>query len=138
MKGLTEGGRNEKHRGCQFDFTGARYNSSWLQVAHAGYDDAGDGTDGDSDFTRAVVLVTEETQKGTDRSRHEYVNPLLVLTGRDYASISFVELHTRISDALRGAGPWIVAHSLAADGEMQLILSDGRILDTKKAGKQRV
>lgn len=95
-------------------------------------------TDGDSEFMRAVVFVTEETQKGTDRSPQQYSNPLLVLTGLEYASISFVELHTRISDALRGAGPRVMAQSLAADGEMQLVLSDGRILDTKKAGKPRV
>ena len=95
-------------------------------------------TDGDSEFMRAVVFVTEETQKGTDRSPQEYINPLLVLTGLEYASISFVELHTRISDALRAAGPRVMAQSLAADGEMQLVLSDGRVLDTKKAGKPRV
>lgn len=94
-------------------------------------------TNDDSDFMRAVVFVTEETQKGTDRSPQEYVKPLLVLTGREYASISFLELHTRICDALRGAGPRVVTQSLTAEGEMQLILSDGRILDTRKAGKQR-
>jgi len=44
----------------------------------------------------AVVIVTEETQKGTARSPQEYVNPLLVVSGRDHASISFVELHERI------------------------------------------
>ena len=57
--------------------------------------------EGDSEFMRAVVIVTEETRKGTARSPQEYVNPLLVLSGREYASISFVELHTRICDALR-------------------------------------
>jgi hypothetical protein len=58
--------------------------------------------EGDSDFMRAVVIVTEDTQKGTARSPQEYANPLLVLSGQEYASISFVELHTRICDALRG------------------------------------
>ena len=93
--------------------------------------------DGDSEFMRAVVIVTEETQKGTARSPQEYVNPLLVLSGQEYASISFVELHTRICDALRGAGPQVVAQSFSADGHVQLVLSDGRILDTRKAGKLR-
>ena len=60
--------------------------------------------DGDSEFMRAVVIVSEETQKGTARSRQEYVNPLLVLSGRDYGSISFSELQVRICDALRGKG----------------------------------
>jgi hypothetical protein len=88
--------------------------------------------DGDSEFMRAVVVVTEETPKGTARSPQEYVNPLLVLSGREYASISFIELHTRICDALRGKGPRVVAQSFTADGDLQLILSDGRVLDTGK------
>ncbi|MGH7874198.1 MAG: hypothetical protein ACREQO_18505, partial [Candidatus Binatia bacterium] len=50
----------------------------------------------DGDLMRAVVIVTEESHKGTARSPQEYVNPLLVLSGREYASISFVQLHTRI------------------------------------------
>jgi hypothetical protein len=50
--------------------------------------------DGDSEFIRAVVIVTEETQNGTARSPEEYVNPLLVLSGRDYASISFYDAVT--------------------------------------------
>jgi hypothetical protein len=88
--------------------------------------------DGDGEFMRAVVIVTEETQKGTARSPQEYVNPLLGVSGRDYASISFVELHERICDALRGKGPQVVAHSFTPDGGAQLILSDGRVLETRK------
>jgi hypothetical protein len=88
--------------------------------------------EGDSEFMRAVLFVTEETGKGTARSPQAYANPLLVLSGREYASISFVELHTRICDALRGTGPQVVAQSFTADGEIQLMLSDGRILDTLK------
>ena len=91
--------------------------------------------EGDDEFMRAVVIVTEETQKGTARSPQEYVNPLLILSGKEYASISFVEVHTRICDALRGTGPRVVAQSFTADGEMQLVLSDGQILDTRKAGR---
>lgn len=91
--------------------------------------------EGDGEFMRAVVIVTEETDKGTARSPQEYVNPLFVLAGREYASISFVELHTRICDGLRGTGPQVVAQSFTADGEMQLGLSDGRILDTRKGGR---
>src|SRR5919197_6045390 len=91
--------------------------------------------DGDSDFMRAVVIVTEETQKGTSRSPQEYAHPLLVLSGQEYALISFVELHTRICDALRGRGPRVVAQSFTAEGEMQFVLSDGRILETRKGGR---
>ena len=91
--------------------------------------------EGESEFMRAVVVVTEETPKGTARSPQEYVNPILVLSGREYVSISFVELHTRICDALRGSGPGVVAQSFTADGEVQLVMSDGRILDTRKSGR---
>jgi hypothetical protein len=94
--------------------------------------------EGDSEFMRAVVIVTEETHKGTARSPQEYINPLLVLSGREYASISFVQLHTRICDALRETGPEVVAQSFTADGEMQLALSDGRILDTRRSGRGAV
>jgi len=89
-------------------------------------------TDGESKFMRAVVVITEETEKGTARSHQEYVNPLLVLSGRDYASSSFVGLHERICDALRGKGPRVVVQSFAADGNVQLILSDGQIVDSRK------
>jgi hypothetical protein len=88
--------------------------------------------DGESEFMRAVVIVTEETQKGTARSPQEYLNPLFVLSGREYASISFIDLRARICDALRGKAPQVVAQSVAADDEIQLILSDGRVIDTRK------
>jgi hypothetical protein len=73
---------------------------------------------GDSEFMRAVVIITEETQKSTSRSPQEYVNPLLVLSGQAYASLSFVDLHTLICDALRGTGPQVVAQSFTADDEI--------------------
>src|SRR5215467_14007719 len=39
--------------------------------------------EGDNEFMRAVVIVTEETRKGTARSGQEYANPLVVLSGRE-------------------------------------------------------
>jgi hypothetical protein len=50
----------------------------------------------DSRHARAVVFVTEETEKGTDRSGQEYRDPLLVLTGDEYARSSFKGLLERI------------------------------------------
>jgi hypothetical protein len=91
--------------------------------------------DGDSEIMRAVVIVTEETRKGTARSPQEYVNPLLVLSGQDYESISFIELHNKICDSLRGIGPRVVAQSFTPDGGVQLFLSDKRILDTRKRSR---
>jgi len=89
-------------------------------------------SEGDSEFMRAVVFVIRGTAKSTPRSPQEYVNPLLVLSGRDYASITFADLHDRICDALRGKGPRVVAQSLTGDGGVQLILSDGRVIDSRK------
>ncbi len=89
-------------------------------------------TDGDSEFMRAVVFVTEETDKGTTRSGQEYDKPLLVLSGREYAAMSFADLHERISNALRGNGPAVDAQVWTPDGNVQLILSDGRVLSSKK------
>ncbi len=88
--------------------------------------------EGEGEFMRAVVIVTVETEKGTSRSPEEYVKPLLAFSGHGYATISFVELHERICDALRGNGPRVEAQSWTTDGRSQLILSDGRILGSRK------
>jgi hypothetical protein len=74
--------------------------------------------EGDSEVMRAVVFVTEETKKGTARPPQEYGNPLLVLSGEEYESISFVELHTRICDGLRGKGPRVDAQLFTADSDI--------------------
>ena len=50
---------------------------------------------------RAVVFVTEHSIKGTARNPQEYANPLLVLTGEEYARTTFAELHCNLCDALR-------------------------------------
>ncbi len=42
---------------------------------------------------RAVVFVMEGTPKGTARSPQEYAHPLLVLSGQEYAAITFTQLH---------------------------------------------
>ena len=49
---------------------------------------------------RAVVIVTEDTPKGTARCPQEYVDPLLILTGEAYAKETFDVLYWRICDAL--------------------------------------
>ena len=55
---------------------------------------------GEHEYLRAVVFVTEETSKGTERSGQEYANPLLLLTGETYSTLSFGELHRQLCDAL--------------------------------------
>lgn len=58
---------------------------------------------------RAVVFVAEGTRKGTARSGQEYVDPLLVLTGEAYATMTFDDLHAHLCDALRGDRRQVVA-----------------------------
>jgi hypothetical protein len=71
---------------------------------------------GDAEFLRAVVFITEETEKGTVRHPQEYSNPLLTLDGKQYASMTFDELHNRICDALRGDRPRLVFETLGPAG----------------------
>ena len=70
---------------------------------------------------RAVVVVTEFTPKGTDRSPQEYQSPVLVLSGEEYSRITFADLHERICAALRGNRAAIVAEILRPDGSSTII-----------------
>ena len=85
--------------------------------------------DGESAYMRAVVFVTEHTPKGTARSPQEYVHPLLVLTGEEYAHMTFDHLYTRICNALRGDKPRVVAQYLAPGGRIQILFEDGTAKD---------
>ena len=85
--------------------------------------------DGEAEYMRAVVFVTEHTPKGTERSPQEYVQPLLVLTGEAYATITFETLYTHICRALRGAKPRVVAQYLAPGGRLRLLYEDGTVQD---------
>jgi hypothetical protein len=77
--------------------------------------------DGLAPHNRAVVFVTEYTIKGTERAGQEYASPLLVLTGEEYARITFEELHRRICDVLRGNRSPIVAEAFLTDGTRKII-----------------
>ena len=77
--------------------------------------------EGSAPFHRAVVFITECSIKGTPRSGQEYASPLLVLTGDDYARITFEELHRKICDALRGNRAPVVAEVLLPDGTHKII-----------------
>ena len=78
---------------------------------------------------RAVVFVTEGTPKGTARSAQEYVNSLLVLSGLEYATITFEQLHERLCRALRGHRPRLAAEVWSAAGRGQLLFEDGTSTD---------
>jgi len=68
-----------------------------------------------------VAIVTEHSIKGTERSGQEFLSPLLVLTGQEYARSTFEELHERICDALRGNRSPIAMEILLPDGTHQII-----------------
>jgi hypothetical protein len=78
---------------------------------------------------RAVVIIQEGTKKGTSRSHQEYADPLLVLTGDEYAACTFAELHERICTALRGGRPRLMMQFLRPDGSVQLRFEDGTTRD---------
>ena len=80
---------------------------------------------GEAPYLRAVVFVAKETPKGSARHAQEYQNPLLVLTGTEYATIPFETLHTRLCDALRGDKPRVVAQYLGPGGEVRVLFEDG-------------
>ena len=72
--------------------------------------------EGNASFHRAVVIVTEHSIKGTERSGQEYLSPLLALTGQEYARMTFDELHERICAALRGNRSPVAMEILLPDG----------------------
>jgi hypothetical protein len=86
-----------------------------------------------ADDLRAVVFVVEGTAKGTHRSPQEYVVPLLVLAGTDYAVMPFGALHAKLCDALRGDRPRLVAEILAPDGRWTLLFEDGRAVEVPES-----
>jgi len=76
-----------------------------------------------SSALRAVVIVRENTEK----VGQEYIGPLIVLSGVEYAEVSFETLHDRICNALRGATPRLVAQVIGSDGEAELMFDDGTV-----------
>ena len=78
---------------------------------------------------RAVVFVVEGAAKGTIRSAQEYSTPLLVLSGVEYASVSFSALHTQLCEALRSGRPRLVAEVMQPDGSVKLIFENESIAD---------
>jgi hypothetical protein len=83
--------------------------------------------DGESEYLRAVVFVTENTPKGTERSPQEYVAPLLVLSGEAYTHMTFDTQHTQICHALCGDKPRVVATYLAPSGRRRILFEDGEV-----------
>ncbi len=78
---------------------------------------------GEAEYHRAVVFVTDETEKGTARSGQEYVDPLLILTGEEYAKMSFQTLLGKLEEAVR-SGPRVIAEFLNSEGESHVFTDD--------------
>jgi hypothetical protein len=54
---------------------------------------------------RAVGFIEAGAAKVTPRSGQEYVDPLLVMSGDEYAGVSFVDLHARLRAAIETRRP---------------------------------
>ena len=79
--------------------------------------------DGEADYNRAVVFVTEGTRKGTARNGQEYIDPLLVLTGEEYAKMPFQMLLNKLEEAIRG-GPRVVMEYYDREGDTHIFRDD--------------
>lgn len=74
---------------------------------------------------RAVVFVTDESKKGTERSGQEYVDPILVLTGADYEQTHVGDLLKLLCDALHGGQPRCTGYGFQIEGKIVVYFSDG-------------
>jgi hypothetical protein len=74
---------------------------------------------------RAIVFVTETTKKGTARNGQEYVNPLLVMTGDKYFSMTFSDVFHAVCDALRGDQPRPAAVRVLKSGNLHVTYENG-------------
>jgi hypothetical protein len=82
--------------------------------------EAPEGYDGTA--LRAIVIVRGEAEKTGQR----YADPLLVLSGEQYAATPFDRLHEQICAALRGGRPRFVGE-WQTDGVVHLMFEDGSV-----------
>jgi hypothetical protein len=71
---------------------------------------------------RAIAIVRD----GAEKVGQQYVDPLLVLSGEQYAATPFERLHQQIRDALRGERPRFVGE-WQNDGVVHLMFEDGSV-----------
>jgi hypothetical protein len=85
--------------------------------------------DPEGESMRAVFVVKGDTEKGTARCGQEYVDWLVMLTGREWEEIRFVDLLERIGAALdaRRDTPRPSSIFLAPDGSRKHI-RDGKVI----------
>src|SRR5262245_48658002 len=76
---------------------------------------------GEAPYHRAVVIV----QRGRDRKDvQRYVDPLMVLSGEEYAHMPFAELLQRIHEAI-GWDDQVFAMALLPDGSKRVLRTSG-------------
>jgi hypothetical protein len=72
-----------------------------------------DENDWEREWTPRAVFIIDEEHAEKDGQR--YIEPLLMMTGREYEAAGFIELMGRIRDALEerfGAGPQFITVGL--------------------------
>lgn len=75
-----------------------------------------------------MVIVREDTPKRVQ----EYIGPLLVLSGQDYARIPFAQFHEKICAALRGERPRFIGQFGMSDGSVRVMFDDGSSQDVRE------
>jgi hypothetical protein len=80
---------------------------------------------GDATYDRAVVFITDTTKKGTARNGQEYVNPLFIMTGEEYAKVSFDTLLRRLEEAIH-SGPRVIAEFIDSQGQSHVFTEEDR------------
>jgi hypothetical protein len=128
--------RGDDYPGCEWIKVTAQGVPPHIGSSNAGYED-GDpyesflpppvetDEDGDGRYMRAVVFVKEGIKKGTPENGQEYIDPLLVVTGEEYARMTIEELYQRICDALRGDQPRIAGQFIDSTGKITIMFEDG-------------
>jgi hypothetical protein len=79
-----------------------------------------DGYDGTA--LRAIVIVRD----GAEKLGQRYIDPLLVLSGEQYAATPFGRLHQQICDALRGDRPRFIGE-WQDGGVVHVMFEDGSV-----------
>lgn len=81
---------------------------------------------------RAIVFVVE----GTPKEGQQYVEPLLVLSARQYFATPFHDLVERICSRLRGDRPRWLSESVLADGRVRVLFEDGSAVVVDAASRE--
>jgi len=76
--------------------------------------------DDENQLLRAIVIAKADTEK----VGQEYIAPLVVLSGAEYAAMPFQALHDRICDAIRGRRPKLIAEVIKPDGDVEFLFDD--------------